>query len=269
MLDSATNKMNSTRTLIFGIFVLAGRKLTAPQVIALAEPVGVSASNLKSHLTRMVNEETLRRSGPARRAVYWPSQSHSKIIDGINARLNESRTVPWDHTWLILMLQMPSNRRQREILRASLWFDGFRPFAPNTFVRPAWPKNWALQKTREYLAITRGASLRGNFINKIEMSNAIASYDLNVLNREATRLATWINTRQIPSHARNSAAFALRLKVGGLVARLIGHDPRLPPVIWHDRSGMSKLVGAFRNFEKRIAPLSQNFLDEVIRTTER
>ncbi len=261
--------MNSTRTLIFGIFVLANRRLTASQVIALAKPLRISATNVKSHLTRMVNEGALRRSGPVRQAVYWPSQSQSNVIEGINARIFHSRAEPWDLSWLVMLLQMPSNRRQREILRASLWFDGFRPFAPNTFVRPAWPENWALQKTREYLAITRGTSLRGRFISKIEMSNAIASYNLNSLDREATRLATWINTRRIPSHAVNSAAFALRLKVGGLVARLMGHDPRLPPEIWGARTGMSKLVDAFRKFEKRIAPLSQKFLDEVVRTTQR
>jgi DNA-binding transcriptional regulator PaaX len=261
--------MDSTRTLIFGIFVLANHKLTASQVVALARSLKISATNVKSHLTRMVAEGSLRRSGPVRQAVYWPSQSHSKIIEGINARLSESRTEQWDHTWLILMLQMPSNRRQRELLRASLWFDGFRPFAPNTFIRPAWPANWAQRKTREYLAAARGTSMRGKFINKIEMSNAIASYDLNPLNREATQLATWINTRRRPSPAANSAAFALRLKVGGLVARLVGHDPRLPPEIWGTRTGMSELIDAFRKFEARIAPLSQKFLDEVIRTTER
>jgi DNA-binding transcriptional regulator PaaX len=261
--------MNSTRTLIFGIFVLANRKLKAAQVIALAKPLIISATNVKSHLTRMVAEGALRRSGPVRQAVYWPSRSHAQIIEGINARLNESRTEPWDRTWLVLMLQMPSNRRQREVLRASLWFDGFRPFAPNTFVRPAWPKAWAQQKTREYLAIAPGASMRGKFIRNLEMSDAIGSYDLNPLDREAARLAKWISTRRIPTGTSNSAAFAVRLKVGGLVARLVGHDPRLPPAIWRDRTGISELIDAFRKFEKRIAPLSQRFLDEVIRTTQR
>jgi DNA-binding transcriptional regulator PaaX len=260
--------MNSTRTLIFGMFVLANHKLTASQVIALAIPLRISATNVKSHLTRMVNEGALRRSGPVRQAVYWPSQSHLKIIEGIDARISQSRPEPWDHTWLVLMLQMPSNRRQREVLRASLWFDGFRPFAPNTFVRPAWPENWALQKTREYLAIARGTSVRGKFISKIETSNATAAYNLNPLDRESTRLATRINARRIRSLATNSAAFALRLKVGGLVVRLVGHDPRLPSVIWRGRTGMSKLIDAFRKFEKRIAPLSQKFVDEVIGTTE-
>jgi DNA-binding transcriptional regulator PaaX len=261
--------MDSTRTLIFGIFVLAARKLTAAQVIALAKSLGVSPTNVKSHLSRMVSEGALRRSGPARQAVYWPSQNRTKIIEGINARLSQSRTEPWDRTWLILMLQMPSNRRQREILRASLWFDGFRPFAPNTFVRPAWPEDWALQKTREYLAIARGTSVRGRFIGKTEVSNAIASYNLNPLDREATRLAKWIATRRISSHVTNSAAFALRLEVGGFVARFVGHEPRLPSEIWSTRTGMRNLVHAFRRFETRIAPLSQNFLDEIIRTTQR
>jgi DNA-binding transcriptional regulator PaaX len=262
--------MNSTRTLIFGIFVLANRKLTAAQVIALAKSLPISATNVKSHLTRMVNEGALQRSGSVRRMVYWPSQSHAKIIEGINARLNEARSEPWDRTWLILMPPMPANRRDRELLRASLWFDGFRPFASNTFVRPTWPENWALQKAHEYLAITNGTSIRGKFIGTTEIAKAKAAYDLDALDREATRLARRIiKDQQIPRSAPNSTAFAVRLKVGGLVARLVGHDPRLPPAIWSDRTGMSKLIDAFRKFEKRIAPLSQRFLDEVIRTTQR
>jgi len=56
-------------------------------------------------------------------------------------------------------------------------------------------------------------------------------YDLNMLDREAHRLARLINSR--PRSSRSPAdAFAARIKVGGSVARLIGHDPRLPKTLW-------------------------------------
>ena len=261
--------MESTRTLIFGIFVLAGRTLTTAQVIALAKPLRIPATNVKSHLTRMVADGALQRSGPVRHAVYWPSRSQSNVIEGINTRLDETRSERWDRTWLILILQMPTNRGQRETLRASLWFDGFRLFAPNTFVRPAWPLDWTLRKARQYLSTARGSCMRGEFVGTAGTAQARCIYELDSLNSEALRIAEWIDTRRIPTAASKSVAFAMRLKVGGLVARLVGHDPRLPAAIWGNRTGLRKLVRAFRKFETRIAPPSQQFLDDVIGMTRR
>ena len=50
---------DSTRSLLFGVFVLAGKPLTAAEVIRLVGPLGVSATNAKSHLTRLVAEGAL------------------------------------------------------------------------------------------------------------------------------------------------------------------------------------------------------------------
>jgi len=263
MFSFATRDMNSTRTILFGVFVVAGRKMTAAQVIALARALGVSATNVKSHLTRMVADGALRRSGPARQARYWPSPNQARVVEGIDARLHGTPSERWDRTWLILVLRMPANRGRREQLKASLWFDGFRPWAANIFVRPAWPERWALNRARRHLANTGGLCARGTLVGAISVADVSAIYGLDFLDREARRLARWISHRRIPKGSGEDA-FAARLKVGGLVARLVGHDPRLPPVLWNGRNGMQELVRAFRRFEARIAPLAQRFLDDVL-----
>src|ERR1043165_6701426 len=102
----------SGRTIIPGILVLAGRPLSATQLIRLAEPLGLSATNTRSHLSRMVSEGVLEREGPARLATYRPSMRQSLVIDGIRVRLKESEE-PWDHTWMMLALQLPYHRRER------------------------------------------------------------------------------------------------------------------------------------------------------------
>ena len=252
-----------TRTLLFGIFVMSGRRMTAAQVIALARSIGVSATNVKSHLTRMVADGALQRSGPVRRALYWPSQSQAWIVEGILVRLQTVPSEPWDRTWLILMLHMPSNRGSREQLRASLWFDGFRPWVPNAFVRPAWPERWALSRASQHLMNAHGLCVRGILVGGIGVTNISSTYGLDSLDRESRQLALWISHRRIPTNSA-ADAFAERLKVGGLVARLIGHDPRLPPAIWGERKGMQELVRAFRRFEAHVTPLSERFLDDVI-----
>jgi DNA-binding transcriptional regulator PaaX len=250
---------SSTRTTLFGIFVLARRKLTAAQVIALARPLGISATNVKSHLTRMVAEGSLDRTGPKRRSRYGPSPSQAAVVEGIEARLESDPEEPWDGEWIFLALRMPAARGQRDRIRASLWFDGFRPWDGSTFVRPAWPKAWAQARARWYLARIPGLAVHGPLLGDVSVSRL---YDLDTLDREARKLAQRIRGKRAPAISP-ARAFAACLEIGGLVARLVGHDPRLPNSLWGKRTGMRDLSRAFVGFEKRIAKDAQRFLNRV------
>jgi phenylacetic acid degradation operon negative regulatory protein len=256
---------DSTRSLLFGVFVLASRPLTAAQVIRLTRPLGVSATNAKSHLTRMVAAGALDRSGPPRARRYAPSSGQSTVVQGIHARLQDAPAEAWDGAWLALTLRLPAERGERERLTASLWFDGFRPWAPGTFVRPAWPGEWAVERARHYLAHAAGFCLRGPFVEPLNLRKVAALYGLAALDREARTLARRIGRQRPPGDA-GERAFAARLEVGGRVARLIGHDPRLPAALWGGRTGMLELVRAFRDFELSVASRAQQFLDQVIAT---
>jgi phenylacetic acid degradation operon negative regulatory protein len=264
MLIIATMIADNTRTLLFGVFVLAGQKLTATEVIELARPLGISATNVKSHLSRMVEDGALKSAGPVRRGRYWPSEAQAMVMKGIMERLYENNSDTWDGTWLMLTLRMPVNRTQRERFKASLWFDGFRPCTLSTFVRPAWPRRWALSRVQLHLARAPGLCICGLPVGSLDLKGVRTMYRLDVLDREAHRLARRISKSQVSMHSA-ADAFVTRLKVGGSVARLVGHDPRLPRVVWGKRTGMRVLLSAFRRFEARIAPVSQRFLDEIIR----
>lgn len=252
-------KAEATRTLLFGIFVAVGRRLTAAQVIRLARPLGISASNVKSHLTRMVADGALRRSGLRRAMDYWPSPDQARVVKGIETRLAHPPRQPWDNTWLLLTLRMPANRTQRARLRATLWFDGFRPWVANSFLRPAWPQPWAQERSREVLARIPGVCVCGTLLGRLDLGRVRAAYGLDALDREARRLARAIDAIKIP-FASAAQAFAARLRVGGLVARLVGHDPHLPGALWGGRTGMRDLIRAFARFDARIAPLARRFI---------
>ena len=254
---------DSTRSLLFGVFVLAGKPLTAAEVIRLIAPLGVSATNTKSHLTRLVAEGTLDRRGPVRAQLYTPSRGQSVVVEGIRTRLREEPPEAWDGTWLALTLRLPADRRRRETLAASLWFDGFRPWAPGTFLRPTWPERWALGRAKHYLAHAPGFSLRGSFVEPLNLRRVANLYELAALDRQARALAGWIR-RQEGIHSTAERTFATRLKVGGLVARLVGHDPRLPPELWGQRRGMRDLVRAYDQFDSRLAPFAQRFVEQVV-----
>lgn len=248
------------RSAIIGIMVLAGRKLTAAQLIALAAPIGVSASNVKSHLSRMVVEGALERQGRTRLATYSPAKGAEHKIEGIKARVMNQPQTPWDQSWFVLAFRFPQQRAIRNQLRALLWFDGFRPVGSGAFLRPAWPLPWAEERSREYAELTSGACVRGPIISSQE--SFLKLYDLEGLNREAKLIARRIRG-EIASGLSPRQAFAARIQVGGEVAHLIGHDPRLPREIWGQRTGMTELVDSFRQFERRIARDAQRFVDEI------
>ena len=240
--------------------MLAGRPLSATQLIRLAEPLRLSPTNVKSHLTRMVMEGVLEREGRTRLATYRPSRSQSLVIDGIHARLKKCEE-PWDQTWIMLALRLPRRRRDREMLRASLWFDGWRPTCPNVFVRPAWPHSEVEESARQYARNGLGVCVSGGIVGHPNEFGAL--YDLATLDSAARQLAAWID-RRIVTPRSPRAAFVERLTVGGRVAQFIGHDPRLPPSVWGSRRGMQDVVNTFQRFEERIAPEAQEFLNQKI-----
>lgn len=252
-----------TRTALFGVFVLARRPLTAGQVISLAAPLGVSATNAKSHLTRMVAEGTLRRSGPRRFARYWPASERQEVIEGIVARLEEPSEERWDGRWLLLALRLPPGRSERDRVRSALWFDGFRPWGVDTYLRPAWPTPWALERASAHLANRSGLCVHGAMLGRLDLRRAREMYRLDALDREARRLAREIRSNRTAVQSPASA-FVARLDVGGRVARLVGHDPRLPSTIRGGRTGLRDLVRSYHRFDRRVARLAQRFVDQVV-----
>jgi DNA-binding transcriptional regulator PaaX len=255
-----------SRTTIIGILVLAERALTAAELIRLAKPLGLSRSNVKSHLTRMVGNGSLRRRGPVRGATYELSSRQGVIVAGIKARLSERSHMRWDGTWYLLTFRLLKSRSGREQLRASLWFDGFRPVSPCTYMRPVWPLPWAWERVQRYLAEGVEFCVRGKLIAGICAPEEL--YDLIGLDAEGRRLAAWLRQRKWRASSP-PAAFVARMDAGARVARLIGHDPRLPQVMWGKRQGMFDAVRAFHEFEEQAAPKAQLFMEhEMARGTK-
>jgi hypothetical protein len=89
-------------------------------------------------------------------------------------------------------------------------------------------------------------------------------YDLRGLDSEAKGLAAWLVRQQIDS-VTPRAAFVARMEAGGRVARLVGHDPRLPPAIWGKRLGMAEVMREYRKFERLVSVPAQQFMSAACR----
>lgn len=252
--------VEKTRTLLFGLFVLAGRPLTAAQCVGLAAPFGVTSSNVKSHLSRLVAEGALVRRGPTRDGRYAVADAKSAVVDTIDLRLASPIDQPWSGDWILLSATAPPDRADRDHFAAALWFDGFRATGGGAFVRPDWPQPWAGNSASAHAG--RGCVAVTGRMSGLSAQVIADLYDLDGLDESAAALA-----RALGKHRRATSptsAFRNRVRAGGEVARFVAHDPRLPPEIWGRRKGMERLREAWLAFDGATSPLAEKFLNDTL-----
>jgi len=122
-----------------------------------------------------------------------------------------------------------------------------------------------VQRAEAYLDRGTALAIHGTLIGRLDLRHVREMYSVDVLDRQARQLTKAITA--LGDARSERAALRTRLSVGGRVARLVAHDPRLPREIWGGRTGFMDLVRAYGRFEQRIAPLSTRFVEQVLRDT--
>jgi DNA-binding transcriptional regulator PaaX len=124
---------------------------------------------------------------------------------------------------------------------------------------------WALDRAR---AIAPTAlCLVGKLAGTIRIQQVQKMYGVDAFDRQARRLAGQIRAA-LRGAGNPAAAFRARLHMGGRAARLVAHDPRLPPEIWEGRRGLQQLRDAFQRFEARVGPSADRFVDGAVASNE-
>lgn len=253
---------DDTRARIVGVLVLVGTPVSARELVALCRPLGITATNVKSHLTRLVAEGALFRTGRRRTHRYAISPQRQRFVDAVSSRLRSSPAERWDEQWLMVALKPQSQRAERLRLRSRLWFDGFRPCGPDTYLRPAWPRAWAVARARA-LAGAASACVLGRLVGTLRLGQVRKLYRLTRIDTQARRLARRIEAIG-DSLADPADAFKDRLTVGGLVVDLVSHLPNLPPMVWGGLTGLQDLQSSYAEFEARVVVPAETFVDEIL-----
>jgi len=256
-----------TRTRIFGVLVLVGKPVSARELVALCRPLGMTATNVKSHLTRLVTEGALVRTGRRRTHLYAVSEQQQEFVRAVSSRLRLRPTERWDEQWLMVALKRQTHRAERQRLRDRLWFDGFRPCGPDTYLRPAWPRAWAVARAQS-LAGAASACVMGPLVGTLRLDQVRKLYRLTVIDAQARRLAQRIEA--IGGRlAEPGDAFKDRLTVGGLMVNLVSHVPNLPSPVWGDLTGLQDLQSAYAEFEARVVGPAETFVEEILSDSHR
>jgi DNA-binding transcriptional regulator PaaX len=251
-------RAESTRSLVIGLFVVTDRaELTAAELVRLARCRGVSSSNLKCHLTRMVQDGSLVRRGTPRSFLYAPSPAKQRVIKAIRTRMSPAEE-PWTGEWILFAPARPSAGGRRRLV-----FDGFRAVNRGAFARPAWPRSWAVARAEAHVERDGGAFAIGPLTGACSEAGWLRAYALEGLARRAAKVGERV-ARALATPPMGERALALRLALGEEVARLFALDPRLPPALWGGRDPLAELARAHARLERVLARASAPFLATVL-----
>ena len=259
-------RQDTTRTQVFGLFVVAETpSLTMGQLVRLGTAVGLSETNIKSHVSRLCSDGSLMRMGEFGASRYALSEARRRIVESLRERMVplEKRREPWSGRWWLLGLHLPGDRVERDHARKRLRFAGMRAWGGNAWICPAWPqvemRRRLAKLARDMSAIACEGELTGNL-------DAVSTFELERLERVAAGLLLKVQ-RALADLAKGldgRSALKLRHRLGGTMARYVSEAPYLPPELLEGRASPSLLLTRLAELEATAGMLSREFILDAL-----
>lgn len=124
---------------LYGDFLLAtGESIWVGSLIRLLEPLGLSATNVRTVLSRMAAKGWLTPERAGRRSYYGLTERGRRLLEEGAARIHgPPRREDWDGEWTLLAYSIPEDRRAlRDRLRAQLSWLGFGSLGNGLWLTP-------------------------------------------------------------------------------------------------------------------------------------
>lgn len=253
------------KRLVFSLISASrGRTVSAAEVVGASALFGVTASNVRVILLRLLAEELLEQ--PAR-GVYALSANSRKFADEIRLwRTKETRVRAWHGDYAVVLintrqkLDLLSKRKRSHALRLM----GFKEFRTGVHVRPNNLEN-SIPHLRQRL-VSLGLDgpdliFVANDFDATTIKGIHELWDCDVLNRgyhsEASKLQRWLDQVEL-----SEMEMALRESylLGAEAIHVIAFDPMLPESMV-DTEARKRLVDTACRFDDVAHSLWMRFLD--------
>ncbi len=124
---------------LFGEYVLErGGKIWTSSLLYLMELLGaVSELAVRSTLSRMTRKGWIAARKVGRRSQYSLTGQGRKLLERGKQRIFEPVVTDWDGQWRMVVYSLPEDKRKaRRALRTQLYWLGFGPLGPGTWISP-------------------------------------------------------------------------------------------------------------------------------------
>jgi phenylacetic acid degradation operon negative regulatory protein len=262
------------------VFTLYGdflRQRGAPvwvgSLIGLLEPVGLSETNVRTVLSRMVGKGWLAAEREGRRGYYGLTGRGRRLLEEGASRIYEpARQDHWDGEWTLLAYSIPEERRSlRDRLRVRLSWLGFGSLGNGLWVTPHDVRERlgrvaAELDVAEYLEVFRGAHAggsdpRGLVARLWDLEGLNARYDRFVSRHlePCVRLE-----REGPSSIEPRVAYETRFRLVHEYRAFPLLDPFLPrplqPPAWAGECALA----LFRRYHDLLAGPADRFVEALV-----
>jgi phenylacetic acid degradation operon negative regulatory protein len=247
-------------------------------LIALLEPVGLTATNVRTVLSRMAAKGWLEAEREGRRAYYGLTRRGRGLLEeGASRIYDPPRQDEWDGEWTLLSYSIPEERRAlRDRFRVRLSWLGFGSLGNGLWVTPHDVRHRLARvaselDVSEYLEVFRGAHVSGS--DPVRLARQL--WDLERLNARyeefvGRHLGPCVELkREGPASVAPRAAYEARFR---LVHEYRGFpllDPFLPrPLQPSDWAGECAL-SLFRHYHDLLAEPADRFVSSLVEVPAR
>jgi phenylacetic acid degradation operon negative regulatory protein len=246
-LASETLRANSLIITVYGDAIAPhGGVVGLTSLIKLMEPFGLNSRVVRTSVFRLAKEDWLSAEQVGRKSFYGLTKSGLRRIEHATHRIYDEPKSNWQGDWhLVLLADSELNKKQRELLRSELQWQGFGLIAPGVLARP----DTDVKTLKEILADTKAAdkivSLKARSL-KAESQRPLLNLVHQCWNLEAVEhhyqyflyyFTPLLRLLKKPSSREARDHFLARTLLIHEYRRVMLRDPQLPPQLlpknWH------------------------------------
>lgn len=252
-------------------------------LIRLLEPLQVNERLIRTAIFRLVKDDWLQTETQGRRTNYLLSASGVSRIAAASQHIYASDSPAWDGQWRLLMPSSDVSRRDKELLKKALRWQGFGTWQNQAFVHPGADLNlafdWLQREGLGHLCKSlwpikaKGLPLQGRLSDSDVVAQTwgldeLAKYYQQFVNTYQPLLVERRKQHLSKDKLQQEKTFLLRLLLIHDYRRLLLRDPLLPadllPVEWPGEAARE----ICRDLYPYLLEPSENFLDKEMQLAD-
>ncbi len=250
--------------LLIGIMASLGRPAYgAGELVALARPLGMSESTVRTSISRLSAKGFIESRA---RAAYAFSEKGAAIARNIAAGFEAPDWSGWDGEYWGAAWSLPEddkNGRYRIAKKLSLY--RFAPLQPGFWIRPRNPGEKMEEKLISLIADPRFKFMAFRLLHPLTRTEAARLWKTDAAGASMRKAAA--NARRLLARVDSlepEEAFAARYRTGGMMVDALFSDPLLPPEFLPSDWPARELRDLFRKFDAATARRSRRFWEDAV-----
>jgi DNA-binding transcriptional regulator PaaX len=261
--------MKDTDILYAFFATLTARELSINQILALASPIGITETNVRSALSRMHARNMIAVRKHGRAAFYRMGIRGARIGSNVSLHFREPDWSSWKGAFWIAAFSLPDSRTRHQVQKKLLAYR-FRALYPGMWIRPLREEEGIPEVFKDLLRPGEFDLFHGTFAGEISGRRIAEVFGLRKTAKEIQKtLQDARRSCRTVSTLSPEAAFVQWLRLGDRIVKTLIQDPMLPPAFWPAAWPAPELRREFKRWNTLYAERSAPFAQKIVNPSTR